>query len=297
MRKLLCGLLLAGAPALQAQTTHALIITGVPGEPRLAQQFQRDATTMGSALTQRFNAKVTVLSAASSPRSDKTGIMNALQGLAGTTEAGDRVLVILMGHGSVQDGHARFNIPGPDVTAEELAGMLAPLQGRSVAVVLATSASGGFINALKADHRVVVTATRSAAENEEVVFAQFFAKALSEDVADINKDNALSIAEATEYARREVERFYQQHKRLATEHATVTGAGADAFLLTTSARAVANPALQALYNDRAGIEQRIAALRERKSSMTTTAYEAELERFLLELARKNQQIRAAESRP
>ena len=42
-------------------------------------------------------------------------------GVAGKASAGDRVLLVLIGHGSHAGAESRLNLPGPDVTAAELA--------------------------------------------------------------------------------------------------------------------------------------------------------------------------------
>lgn len=276
-----------------AQSTHALIVSGVSGEPRFAQQFARDAGSMRDALTRRFGASVSVLAENSTPRSDKASIVAALQKLASGSKAGDQVLIVLIGHGSASSDGARFNIMGPDITADEIGDMLGHFKGRQLAIVVATSASGAFIKPLAGDGRVVVTATRSAAESEEIVFPQHFAKALSEDVADINKDGAVSLGEAFEYSKREVERFYKQQNRLATEHAMLAGAASN-FLLRAQGSKAADPQLQTWYGERSLLQQQIAQLKGRKASMRIDTYEAELEKLLVQLARKDQQIRAAE---
>ena len=277
------------------QTTRALIVSGVSGEPRLAQQFERDVATMRSALATRFGAATTVLTESSSPKSDKASLVSALKSLADGSKAGDQILIVLVGHGSAQSGEVRFNIPGPDITADELAAALDALDQRNVAVVVATSSSGAFIKPLEAPGRAIVTATKHGGQNEEVVFAAHFAKALSDDVADINKDGAVSLAEAFEYSKTEVARFYQQNKRIATESAVLTGNGGGFVLRAPSAKA-SNPAVQRLFAERTAVEQKIAAHKAKKSSMPAEQYESELEKLLLQLATVERQIRAAEQK-
>lgn len=282
--------------ASDAQSTRALIISGVSGEPRLAAQFERDVATMRSALSTRFGAATSVLTESSSPKSDKAGITQALQSLAASSKAGDQVLVVLIGHASAQGGDVKFNIPGPDITAAEVASALEPLDKRNVAVVVATSSSGAFIKPLERAGRVIVTATRSGGQNEEVVFAGHFAKALSDDVADVNKDGAVSLTEAFEYSKTEVARFYKQNNRIATESAVLTGGGADGFVLKRPSAKASDPAVQKLYAERTSIEQKIAAHKAKKSSMAAEQYESELEKLLLQLATVQRQIRAAEQK-
>jgi hypothetical protein len=279
-----------------AQATRALIIGGVSGEPRLAAQFERDVNVMRDALSKRFGAITVTLTESSTPKSDKAGIAQALQSLAASSKAGDQVLVILVGHGSAQGADARFNIPGPDVTAIELAASLKALDQRNVAVVVATSSSGAFIKPLEAPGRTIITATKSGGQNEEVVFAAHFAKALSDDVADVNKDGAVTLAEAFEYSKTEVARFYQQSRRIATESAVLTGSTATGFVLRAPSAKASDPAVQRLHAQRADIEQKIAAHKAKKASMAAEQYESELEKLLLQLATVERQIRAAEQK-
>lgn len=286
MRAVLVLLLCCAAHA-QAQTTRALIVTGVGGEPRLSRQFARDGEAVRAALVQRFRASASLLTESSTPRSDRIALIAALRRLANETKPGDDALVVFIGHGSSQGDVARFNIPGPDITASELAVMLEPLLPHPTTVVLATSASGAFLPALKAARRAVITATRSAAENEEVAFARFFADALARDVADADKDGAVSMAEAFEYTKVEVARFYKEESRLATEHAVLSDTTtARAFRLRTGGALAANAELAAL-------QRQIEALKARKAGMNESAYEAELEKLMLELARKTRELRAS----
>jgi hypothetical protein len=287
------GLVLGLGSSLDAQSTRALIVTGVSGEPRLAAQFERDGAAIRDAVVKRFGGAAVLLTERSTPKSDKTSFIAALKSLSAASKAGDQILIVLIGHGSAQGGDARFNIPGPDITADELGRALESLQG-NVAVVVATSASGAFISPLNGAGRVIITATKSGGQNEEVVFASHFAKALSDDVADINKDARVSLAEAFEYSKREVARFYEQNNRIATETATLTGTGAESFVLRAASRKAADPGLTKLYAERQQIEQQIAALKARKLGTPDDVYNAEMEKLLVQLARLERQIRAQE---
>ncbi len=141
-------------------------------------------------------------------------------------------------------------------------------------------------------------------------------------MADVDKDGAVSLLEAFEYARREVERSYESADQLPTEHALLEdngdgegsliadareGDGAVARRFTLSAAtAVASgrtgeargapedPELAALYAERRRLEEQVEALRSRKDEMDTVRYEAELEELLLALARANRAVRERE---
>lgn len=324
MKRAFIGIMvvLAGAAPAPAQERGPaiLIVTGSSGEARHAQAFGAWASLVYDAMTTHFGVPATnVVYLSEQPtrdaarmrgRSDKETIRRTVADLAARTASGDQVFIMLIGHGSAESGAPRFNIPGPDLTAAELAGMLTALKGRQVAIVNAASASGAFVKELSAAGRIVVTATRSAAEKNETIFGGHFAKALDPAVGDADKDGAVSLREAFEYASREVARTYEQQKRLPTEHALLDDNGdgvgsvsiedgadgslAAVFAFRTRATASADPALRALYDQKQDLERRIAALRQQKSSMSTEAYEAGLERLLLELATMTQSIRKAE---
>jgi hypothetical protein len=316
------------APAVAQSRTHALIVTGIGGEPRYQEVFVQWGSTMVKAATERWGvpeSDVVFLTeqpdrapAVANGRSTKEEMTKALTGIASKAGANDLVVVIFLGHGSFQNGEARLSLPGPDVTAAELAVMLDALGDRRLVVVNASSASGAFLKPLAGANRVIITSTRSGMERNLSKFGGWFVAAFAEDVADIDKDGAVSMAEAFEYARIETQRSYEQDQTLLTEHAViddngdgegttmitqdsddgalarVTFLGRGAVVAGVEAPQGASPALRALYEQKQAIEKQIADLRSIKDTMEPERYEAELERLLLDLALKNQEIRRME---
>jgi hypothetical protein len=314
----------------QTGATHLLVVSGAGGEPQYREAFHALGARLAEAARGAHGmpaANVIFLSedsakAPASGRSSRAGVERALAAIASRAAAQDRVVIVLIGHGSQQRDVARFNLPGPDITAAEMAAMLASLGTRQVAVVNAASASGEWVKALSGRNRVVITATRSGSEANATVFPRFFVDALAGTGADTDKDGRVSLLEAYDYARREVARAYESDNRLLTEHAQLdddgdgkgtgeagvrvaTGAAAGAsdgalarrvFLSAgTQATAVAagDPRSAALAARRDSLTAAVEALRARKDSMAAAAYEAELERLLVALATANRDIRAA----
>lgn len=251
-------------------------------------------------------------------RSTKEELARALAELASSAGAEDRILTILIGHGSSQGGEARFNLPGPDLTPQELAVMLDGLAPRTVGVVNTTPASGPFLEALSGPNRVVLTATRSAQERNETQFGGFFVEALRSGNSDLDKDGRISLLEAFQFAQSEVARYYEERNLLATEHPVLDDDGdgegspepgpygpdgilAGTFWLGTTSSAtasatavpadVSDPELRRLLEEKAELERRIAELRGLKTQMEEIRYEAELEELLVALALKNREIR------
>ena len=110
--------------------------------------------------------------------------------------------------------------------------------------------------------------------------------------------------EAFEYARREVQRSYEKDRRLLTEHAVLEDGQAGALARTvflgagdgaTGAADAGDPEVAALRQERRALERRLEALRARKEATAAAEYEQELETLLLDLARKDAEIRRRES--
>src|SRR5262245_60721275 len=202
-----------------AQQSHLLVITGAGGEPKYSQQFHDWATKlMAAALAKHGVLAPNIVYLSGEPelggmnagRSTREAVQKAFADLSTRSRPGDNVLIVLIGHGSAQAGQARFNLPGPDLTAAEYQKLLEPLTARKIGFVNTASASGAFVATLSAPGRTLVTATRSGMEGNETVFARFFVDAYAVDGADTDKDNKVSLLEAYTFAARETERWYNE---------------------------------------------------------------------------------------
>lgn len=317
MRKVrILGMLVAAGLVAPAGTalaqTHLVVISGLAGEPKFETEFHIWGTTLVDAATKRYGLREDqVVFLADKPakdparidgRSTKAEVEKALRDLAGRAGPGDRVMIVLIGHGASDSEGARINLSGPDMTATELAALLDRFPTQRVVVVNTTSSSGDFQQPLQGKNRTIITSTRSGLERNETVFGGFFIAALSGDGADADKDGKTTVMEAYQYAQREVERHYKDANHLQTEHSVIGGDQelARAFSLVAASAAPAAGAsdeLRALFAERQQLEGRIEALRARRDQMPTADYERDLENLLVELALKNREIRAKEGTP
>jgi len=304
--------LLAATP-LAAGESHLVVVAGLGGDPQFRDQFHEQAVALASAAETRMGLlPENVVCLAEKPERDPStidgpstleNVTATLQKLAARVRPGDLVFVVLIGHGTFRSGEGRFNLPGPDLTPEQLAALLAPLDDQEVVVVSAASASGAFADTLAAPGRVVVTATKSGREGNQTVFGEHFVAALTGQGADADKNGRVSVLEAYEYVTREVARFYESQTRLQTEHARLEDGGGIArrvFLQAASREddreraASDDPALVSLYTARRDLENEIEALRARKDDLAPERYADELEALLVKLALQNESIDAAE---
>src|SRR5690606_35648113 len=107
-------------------------------------------------------------------RSTKEEIGRQVVRIAAASAADDQVLLVFFGHGSGDGGATRINLPGPDLAASELAAILTSFPTQRVLIVNAASASGGFVEPLAGANRVIITATRSAGQDNETIFGEYF---------------------------------------------------------------------------------------------------------------------------
>ena len=288
------------APAF-AQSTHLLVVIGVPGDDEHAKQFDKWATTFIDAAKKKDAVPDTNITYLSDRQATKEGVEKAFADLAARAKPNDGVVVLLIGHGSFTGTQAAFNLPGPDLTADEWNKLLGRLAAQHVAFINTSSSSGAFLPAVAAHGRIVVTATKTGGERNETQFPEFFVAAFADPAADRDRNGHVSIAEAFEYAKAKVVQAFQQKGLLLTEHATLDdgneGQLAAAMFLgigrADAALAVdtSDPAMKKLVDEKDAIDREIAALKLRRTDMDDAQYEAAMEKLLTELALKTRAIR------
>jgi hypothetical protein len=300
-----------------------LVIVGLAGDPEHGELFHKWGASLAEA-----SAKVGVTSdrlvylvdekgeadKLATGRSTREEIQKAIDAFAKSATAEDAIYIVLIGHGSFDGQNARFNLPGPDMNADDFNTLLKRLPTKRLVFVNASSASGPFVEDLSAPGRTIITATRSGAEHYATLFGGFFVDAFSSADADQDKNQRVTMLEAFRFAKAGVARAYEQEGLLATEHAMLddngdgqgsqdpTATGADGKLAASmSLGSVADaaplpddPKLRALLLERRDLERRVESLRLLKESMPPAKYTAELERLVTELALKTREIRTLE---
>ncbi len=223
------------------------------------------------------------------PENDRARLLDMLTNEA-AKPAGELWLVFI-GHGTFDGRTAKFNLRGPDISANELAAALKPCR-RPLAVIDCAESSGPFINALSAPGRVIITATRSGNEINATRFGGYLAKAIADPAADLDKDGQTSLLEAFLFASRQVAQFYKEAGRLATEHALLDdngdglGTPADWFRGVRAVKTAADG--KSVDGVRANQLHLVRSDSEKKLSPESRAHRDELEKQLSDLhARKD----------
>jgi hypothetical protein len=298
---------MAATPVVGAPTV--VIVTGAAGEAEYAESFSKQAAAWREAAK---SGGATILEIGSGEEDAKNPDFEKLRAAlaAEKPEGTDALWVVLNGHGTWDGKQARFNLRGPDVSAEDVAGWMKAVK-RPAVIINTASSSAPFLTKLAGPGRIVISATRSGSEQNLTRFGTHLAGSLADAAADLDTDGAVSLLEAFLAASRKTLEFYKSENRLATEHALIEdngdglGTPADWFRgLRAVKKSDKNGAVDGaaaryaylippsqekqwpaeLLKQRENLEARVAALREVKDTMKEDDYYAKLEALLLELA-------------
>lgn len=288
-------------------STHYLTVAGLGGEPDYELRFHAQATEIDKLVKADATAKSTLLSG---PAATKANVLAAINRIAGEAKTDDSFILTLIGHGTFDGADYKINLPGPDVTATDLAAALQKMPAGRQMVVNLTSASGAALAALQKTDRVVVSATKSGMEKNATVFPRYWVEALRDPAADADKNDVVTALEAFRFADKKTVAYYETQKRLATEHALLedqgTGEGVRApapengkgqiagrlplIRIGAAQRASADPAKQSLLQKREEIEVSIDKLKYQKAALPAEQYKRQMQALLLELAKVQEEI-------
>src|SRR5215475_441067 len=300
---------LVAVPAATFADSSALILRGVAGSPEHEAKFAKWTAGTQKALIDKFGFSPDRVLVLIDKQTAQAEIQKAFVTLKQQLKPQDTFFLFLIGHGSGDEGVYKFNIFGPDYTADDYNKLLGTLNAGRIVIVAATPSSGAALEKFGGKNRVVITATRSGQEGNDIVFYDYFLEGLQSAEADEDKDQKVSVWEAFKYAVSATERFYKEEGRLATEHPALSDNGAekigtnvkDVPLLARSTSfqvdrpiVSSDPKLQALLNQKKDLEQKIEQLRINKGSVPDPEYDKQMEGLLVELALKNQEIRQQE---
>ena len=300
------------------QNPVVIVVIGATGTEEYAVQFAKWARLWEEACS-KGGVKFAAIGLDKVEGSDdRTKLQKTLAGESKQTTVA--LWLVLIGHGTFDGRTAKFNLRGPDLSADNLAKWLKPFF-RPIAVINTTSSSAPFLSKLSAQGRVVITATKSGFEQNFARFGRYLAGAITEPQADLDKDGQTSLLEAFLTASNRVNEFYSSTGRLTTEHALLDdngdglGTRADWFrgirpvqkaegsasldgyrahqfhLVYSDAENKMPPQLQARRNQ---LELEVIKLRDTKESFSEDEYFSRLEKLLYDIAQIYEQTDKAD---
>ncbi|MCL5281756.1 MAG: hypothetical protein M1376_17800 [Planctomycetes bacterium] len=312
----LCAAEMVGTahPTAPKSKQAVIVIVGAPGTPEYAAQFAAWAKLWEQACAKSGATFTTIGLDEPGNASDLTRVQQILTSHSEETVAA--LWLVLIGHGTFDGRTPKFNLRGSDLSAKDLAEWLQPVH-RPLAVIDATSSSAPFLKELSTPGRIIVTATKSGFEQNYARFGQYFAEAIVDPKADLDKDGQTSLLEAFLSASHTVAQFYAAAGRLATEHALLDdngdglgtpaewfrgirpvqkaqdGASLDGYRahqlhLLSSASEAAMPAEMRAKRDQ--LELQVMELRDSRAKYSEEEYFSQLEPLLREIAQIYEQV-------
>lgn len=276
-------LLLLLLPSLALAEAYVAVVQGLAGEPFYQRQFdEQNASLVRASKTLGDNTTLIL----SGKNATKSALQDWFKEIAVKVTNNDTLLVYLVGHGSYDQRNYKFNLPGPDLTDQDLLELIDSSNAGTKFLLSGSSSSGALLEHFKDKNIILATATKNGREKNATRFGRFFSIALETEAADLDKNKAISITEAFTWADRATADFYESEGLLATEHANLIGENADRVILNRWQQrpaAATNPALANLYQQRDDIDREIERLRLRRIGMSDDDYLLAFQQLILGL--------------
>jgi hypothetical protein len=309
------------ASAQGGDSRWAILLAGISGDPDLQREYLSEIRDLAATIKGPLGFRQDhVFVLFDDPSQDSTLIQykstreefeKVCRTVALQSTRNDTVLLLILGHGSMEGDQYKLNLVGPDPSAEQIATALDEIPAFRTVVINTTNCSGGGLPALSRNGRIVLTATKSGMERNQTHLAGYFIEAFKDNRADVDKDGRVSILEAYNYASQKVEEYYAAEGSLQTEHPQLDDNGdgqgqskpgpqngegllaRSTFLdlgVAAAARGQAAPGSEGLAEEAASLQQQIEALKYAKAGMDQAEYEQKLEDLLLRLAEVNAKL-------
>ncbi len=303
--KIIKALIIAGSLLTATHLNAAnvtVVISGLGGSDDFTEKFDDYATKIADSAKQIALKETDVMLLRGSAA--KKEIITALFDALATRNDINQFSAYFIGHGSFDGRLYKFNIPGPDINAIELADLLNKIKARQQLVVAATSSSGALLEVLDTGNqtvgqRVVITATKNGREKTAVMFPEYMVEGITTPVADTDKNESITAQEMFDYANRAVEGFFETEKLLAPEHARLQGENAQAFEVARYGNLLAaqDNVPEDLLANRETLANQINILRSRKEDLDEDEYFDTLQGLMLKLSEVQNQIDTASGQP
>ncbi|WP_182865870.1 hypothetical protein [Stieleria mannarensis] len=216
-----------------------LLIVGLPGDEARRDRFDAIATAWNDWLTHKIGVgadHITTLGHSGDregPPANQTNIRHSAAKFCQQLGKRDSLWVFLLGHGSQDQRHGWFHLPGPDLHDSDWAGLFADLKAGEQVFWLTHSASGRFIKAFSLPGRVVIAATDDEEVNEtrfpQALADVMKAQIVSDDASSGQPENAdrapqvnhptpTTLLELFRDTADQVRRYYDEQGLVPTEH-------------------------------------------------------------------------------
>ena len=155
-------------------------------------------------------------SAATTKTPTSENIQNVINNFSSIIKPSDRFIFYYVGQSNVIGEELRINLPGEDVTPEQLSLWIKEIKASYMLIVFDCPGSGLAAKALSEDGRVIIGSSTTE-QHYTTRFSEYFIPALTDSQTDINEDGKISILEAFTITSKKIDDWYRQEKLLTTE--------------------------------------------------------------------------------
>ena len=209
----------------ESTNTYVLIVSGINKEPH-----ERQAKDKTVIKLRRFflkNAKVepnrlrVLVDKSSSARegagaSTAENLKKAMRAVAASIRPTDRFIFYYVGQANIVADKLRLNLPGKDITHEQLAEWIKEIKASSMLTVLDCPGAGLSVKALTGPRRIVICGAKRE-QPYSTRFSEYFLPSLADDAADTNGDGKVSLLEAFTLTSKKLDDLYRGQNLLKTE--------------------------------------------------------------------------------
>ncbi len=216
---------------------HVVLIGGMGGEEKFTKEFSDSLLKIRDLLVKRHGYAAENIRLLMEKAKDADGvstletIKSEMTRLTQKAKSDDTLLLIMIGHGQSDFVEPKFNLPGPDLTADALAAMLDAVPAVDQRLILCFPCSGHFSELLGRPGRLIVASTDGPQQIYHSAAPQYLIDALSTDYGDLDGDEQLSFMELFEFLSKEVEEHYSSRGQLQTERPSLEDDGDGALTI------------------------------------------------------------------
>ena len=207
------------------KNTYALIICGINKDPTERLAKNKAVANLRSFFLNNAKikpARLSVLVADNSligkgaKTSNTENLKKTIKNLASSVQSEDRFIFYYIGQANVVAGKLRLNLPGQDITHEQLAEWIKQIKACSILLVLDCPGAGMAVRTLTGQGRVVIGAS-TAEQHYSTRFSEYFIPSLLDSKSDTDGDGKISLLEAFTFASKQLDDWYLSRLFLKTE--------------------------------------------------------------------------------
>ena len=188
----------AETPAAPAQS-YALLIGGMGGKEPYVNWYPDWVSRFQKYLTKSAALPAANVISLSGDAATTEAVLGAIDQLGKRIKPQDQFILFMVGHGEIAPPAPTLILPGPDLSAPQLAAALKKIASQNQIILNFSASSGDFLKPLASPARINLTAT-SPSEVEEPVFAEFFLRGLESKRAGVDANGGITLLKAYNWA-------------------------------------------------------------------------------------------------